>query len=67
MSKSNREHLFDAIKVHICTLSLGELNRLIRHINKDSLEEFLVFVDKPKNKNIKAIYEKNKHAFEEFM
>lgn len=63
---SNTE-LFEIIKPHLSGLALGEVHRLIVHINKDTLEEFEEFVNESKNKTIKVIYDIHKDAFSQYL
>lgn len=67
MKKSDAETLFEVVKPHLETLSLGEVYRLTKHLRNDSLGEFKHFVNKSKNKNIKVIYDTNKCVFNSLM
>ena len=63
----NKAALFEEIKPHLSGLSLGEINRLVEHINKDSLEDFVEFINASKNKQIKVIYEIYKETFAKYL
>ena len=63
----NKAALFEEIKPHLNGLSLGEINRLVEHINKDSLEDFVEFINASKNKQIKVIYEIHKETFAKYL
>ena len=49
--------IFDKVEPHLESLSLGEIDRLVKHASEDSEDEFKKFLNASNNKSIRVIFE----------
>lgn len=63
----NKPDMFAIVSPHISGMHLGEINRLIDHMNNDTFDEFTEYIAETHNNKFKTFYEINRTTLEQYM